>query len=246
MTQKLVSQERVKSDLLKLLPNLKSQKLNLLVTAPAGYGKTTFVLWALNQLKLEYNYNIGDDYMINTKEINVMDEAHEIKGIEKLYLDIDTSGGFIFITNRLTFPVAFYTRVYKIEFDEYTEEDIAEIIKMYFPKASKELRLRMANTFLLNPRITHKDCNILRIYIGAYARDKEIAKILDEHGYKEYEPDTQKYIDYLKTVGHASINTITKAIGLPREYIEDYIEPYLFKNDIVRITNRGRVLNKEV
>ncbi len=240
-------QTRVSFELETYLNNIKlGHNANILVFAPSGYGKTSFVKIALEITHTDYVYKSGVlPHKLYPDKVMVIDECHVIKeSFEYLYPYMDSGKySFIFMTNLLDgIPDAIKTRCFILTFDDYTEETIARILREYFTKASDDLLRSLAIKVLLNPRIAHQTATRIKTIIGNKTdiTDKDINKALKAIGVKEYEPLTQRYVDFLRNIGQASIDTIARGTGLSKDMIAS-IESFLIKRHVIEITSRGRV-----
>ncbi|PNX46009.1 MAG: hypothetical protein BV457_08470 [Thermoplasmata archaeon M9B1D] len=52
-----------------------------------------------------------------------------------------------------------------------------------------------------------------------------------------------KYLDVLKKQKTASLNTLSRALNVPKYTLLNEIEPFLIKKDLINITSKGRILN---
>lgn len=248
---KLVNQERLKVELetyfksYKERFNNKSELFSLIVFGRSGYGKTTFVkLFANKYFRGNFVYfPTGDVAYPKLGQLVIIDEAHLIQNFETFYNALDSKKfGIIFCTNSLNkFPEAFMNRNYVVVFDRYSENHIAEIIRNYFPLISNNMAIEMAKKFLLNPRITHNSCSRILLFRGHNRiEDTEMSELLSILGFKEFEPLTQLYIDFLRKVRKSSLSRIAASTGIAQEYIENFIEPFLIESGIIEIGPFGR------
>jgi holliday junction DNA helicase RuvB len=58
------------------------------------------------------------------------------------------------------------------------------------------------------------------------------------------EADDRKYLQKLKILQPAGINTMTSALNIDRETIEKVIEPFLIQKGLIKKTTKGRILNE--
>jgi Holliday junction resolvasome RuvABC ATP-dependent DNA helicase subunit len=247
----LVNQNRIKLELDRYFRaykdrfETKQDLFSLIVFGRSGYGKTTFVkLFAKKYFKENFVYfPTGDIAYPKLGQLVIIDEAHLIQNFEMFYNALDSKKfGLVFCTNSLgKFPEAFLNRNYLVVFDKYKDEHIAEIIRKYFPLISKEMSISMAHKFLLNPRITHNSCSRIIIFRGNNKiEDSEMSELLSILGFKEFEPLTQLYVDFLRKVRKASLSRIAASTGIAQEYIEDFIEPFLIEEGIIEVGSFGR------
>ena len=245
-TLKFVNQQRVIDELSKYFYAIsQGSAVNLLVYGRSGYGKTTLVLNLAKEFFPKYAYYPTGRYIsLGSSAITIIDEAHLIKRPEITYYFLDNKrNSHIFCTNTLEFPEAFLNRNYIVILDRYTPEHIAQIIMQYFPNIDFDVAKECSHKLLLNPRITKNTCERLIHYFNKNnLSTSEFVQGLKDLGFKDYEPLTQAYIEYLQKVRRSSIQRIAAGIGVSREYIENFIEPFLIEQGIVEIGSFGRRL----
>lgn len=241
---KFINQHRVIEELTRYFRAIsQGSAINLLVYGRSGYGKTTLVLNLAKKYFDKYAYYpTGRFISLGSSAVTIIDEAHLLKRPEITYYFLDNKrNSYIFCTNTLEFPEAFLNRNYIIVLDRYTPDHIAQIIKQYFPDVDSDVARESAHKLLLNPRITKNTCERLIHYFGKKALTTEdFIQGLKDLGFKNYEPLTQAYIDYLQKVRRSSIQRIAAGTGISREYIENFIEPFLIEQGILEIGSFGR------
>lgn len=240
-----IGQKRVILELLTYSSAIqKGENFNILVFAPSGYGKTSIVKSILDG-KFKYSFYLGKLPTIINDRIIVIDECHLVASndnFEKIYPYMDDGKhSFILMSNILDgIPEAVKTRCIIVKFDPYTKEDIGKIYRQFLPHISVEMSEKLAVKSLLNPRITiHTARRLKTVARENKVTDENIESLLDKIGFKDFEPLTQIYVDFLKERKRASFESITRATGLSKDIVLS-IEQYLLKLGLVEISSRGR------
>lgn len=246
----IVNQVNVRRQLIAYFSAIKlGGKINLLVYAPSGYGKTTIVNYIASSIVGVNNI----EYVIGKlpqggKKVAIIDEAHVIKGFEPIYRMMDEGDtSVILMSNILEFPEAIHTRVIPVVFKHYNEYDIAKIFLSRVKGPSKKFIASIAERFSLNPRITKNTAeSLLYLYRKRKLTELEVLSGLKTLGFGIFSPFTQRYVDYLVSVGRPiSLTTISGGIQLSEHMIKSEIEPFLLSRGYLEITSRGRNLTEK-
>lgn len=249
----IVGQEHIKNEMNILLKEIISGKnYNIILRAPSGYGKTSFLLVAMYNLGWSNcHYFLGSDlndtYIPRDRRFFFIDEAHLYKEPENIYPLMD-SGNFSFFiaTNEGGLVEPLLNRCINLIFSPYSNEEIKEMIGIYLSQFNLDNALieRIAS-FSDNPRRIKKLCDrfqyIFRNVFVPKSNDdltKLLEKInIDEDGFNSLE---KRYLNYLEKMGRASLSTISVATGIHRDMILTEIEPHLLYKNLIKISSRGR------
>jgi len=222
-------------------------EINLLLTGKAGIGKSYSIRWVANTLskRPELEDCIEHHPRIATIELaekfadvplHVIDEVHDVESFEPFYPFME-SHFFLTATNLPEdLPEAFRTRCINLVLENYTKEELGEIIAQRYgfsPAVINSLVKRsrgtprdiiqMASIININPQT---DLEALGYFVGGFRSEDYL------------------YIDYLKKVGSSSLGRISAGTNLDSTLIQEYVEPFLLEQGIISITNR-RNLNED-
>jgi Holliday junction resolvasome RuvABC ATP-dependent DNA helicase subunit len=258
-----IGQDRIKEEMLGFVEQIKKGKnFSFLITAPSGCGKNDFTFRITYMItgdnrKVSY-YNIKGEFEFNyNNRIHVFDEIHNLTTPEVLYPIMDSKKYTIFLlTNEkgeLKEPLR--NRCITFAFVDYTEGEVTQIVKekleqdgFYLPDNLCSFIARESN---LNPRVAKEDIsvrlvNLFRMKGTAYT-EQDLKYYLETYlgivnGLNQ---DCRKYLEFLRKRNNCSLDLISNAIQLEKEYIKRQIEPLLVKRGLIDITSRGRSISKQ-
>ena len=250
----IIGQKRILSEIKYLIKNMRcGHNYNILLRAPSGYGKTTLaIIIAYNVDENNFEYILGN-YIDENKRIHILDEIHTIKEPEFLYPYMDSNKHiFILCSNEsgsLKEPLK--NRCIQLIFDPYTQLEMETMVKEFLMEFSlpHSFISIIASRTKQNPR----ECKILCTMLGAILKWAKINTINDldniltnilsinSNGLNK---NDEIYLNFLRDVKKASLQTISSATGLDKALILQEIEPYLLYKGIIKISQRGRELNK--
>jgi Holliday junction resolvasome RuvABC ATP-dependent DNA helicase subunit len=254
--QNIVGQKQIIEELTKLTKVIeKGENLNILLKAQSGYGKTTigtaFIWETLSKLDAEWCYYVPDkeNGTIEFDErgrFQFIDEIHKLKSCEFLYPLMDSRKyTFVLATNKFGgLEDALSNRCFSLIFKEYNESELIEITKMYLklPYNDEILDIIIESGNRV-PREIQKLCERLNYYfLGTKPKTEEVKSTIENvFGIRNGLNDLHiKYLNYLKLVKIAGLDTIAYGIKLDREIIKKEIEPNLIAKGLITITSRGR------
>lgn len=244
----------------------------LLILAGSGYGKTNFAR-ALNAKEVDSTQIKNGNLDALTKplklakdgDIILVDEFHSLgqQAIEALFHVIDTHCLYnpelcvdiplkdfrlIFCTNLISrLPEAILTRCKIIELEEYTEDELAQIVQVKNPnisiegiqqivKASKgtpRIALSLANSVISGAKTEHID-NINKSDV-----DNILSSRLSIHGDTGLNEKEFKLVKAALSKGRISTTACATLLHMnPRDVKLRYIEP-LRASDWIAVTNSG-------
>lgn len=223
--------------------------MNILIVGKSGYGKTTLALHIAKNAELSWELCYGFNPRIRAN-IVIVDEIHSYKGdFEVFYRLMDKrERTFIFTTTELgDLPEPFTNRCFIINIPEYKFSQLMKIAEFYntiFTKSIlKEIILRSRGVpRIIKSLIEHLDLYFRHNRIPVNIENaREGLNLLGfyEDGFTDYD---YQYIKLLKDNGALSLSSIHKMLGLPKDTIENYVEPFLLKKNIIKITTKGRIL----
>lgn len=260
---KFIGQEGILRELIYILPEFEAgRNMNILFSAPSGYGKTTLAFLIIGKLGVEQDtaYYIPDnDGNINfdhSKRFHLIDEAQNLKNPEILYRYMDDNSKYsVFIlTNELgNLKEPVINRCIPFYFSPYTEEDIFSIVESVL--ISYDLDVNIISVIVQNcknnPRVTKKVCerleNVFRVR-GIPKTKEDILYILQNilRIYNGLNDMDFMYLNFLQKVGRAGLVAIANGIHMDKNTIQKEIEPFLIEKGIIQITPRGRILAKDI
>jgi len=153
--------------------------------------------------------------------------------------------------------------VYKLHFEDYTEEEKKKILKRYLDFywvqiVEKKLLNEISKFITSTPREIHNFAIMLRDYLIA-SGFKNNNLILDNQIWREFKCWAElenwglgqihkKYIKILENLWGWPVwlKTIALKLGLNEKAVENDIEPLLLKLGLIEKTTRGRILKKNL
>lgn len=223
---------------------------NIIIQGKSGYGKTTLAKYIADTADVNYTKLLGNDEVYSRSVILIIDEVHLAKTPETYYHIMDThSQTIILITTEVgDLPIPLVNRCIPITLVEYTEEELLQICKLHGKKYSEDVLIEVVKRCRAVPRVIVTIIERLDAYkrMNKVLTNENIRVILDTFGiYENGFTDLDfGYINFLKNNGgKASLNTLAKVLELPKSTLENYIEPFLLRQKLIKISSRGRELD---
>jgi Holliday junction DNA helicase RuvB len=220
---------------------------NVLLTGAFGHGKTTLakLIAKRHHKKVSIIDGVSAASLVSPSpdRIYVIDEAHNIPAqvADSFNILIDASQLRIVActTNPGALPSPFRSRFRTVYLQDYSVEDIELILQ----KASK-----------LNPRTALSLLEFVRestivskrrgpIDIDAVVKSLEKLEI-DDQGLTSID---RRYLDLLSSVRPTGLQYLSSALSLDKDTIQEEIEPYLIRQNLIERTPKGRIrVNSDV
>lgn len=265
MFNSIIGQKKIILELESIVNNLhtKFEGINILLKGQAGCGKTFLAKEILNNLgrftsqipDKSTKYTLIWNERVAEYRFHFIDEIHTLKHIEVLYPIMDTKKYvFIFASNEGgILPDAFISRCFTYFFEDYTPDEISEIIFNYAKSKNIYLEKSIADLFAKysrnNPRVVK---NLFDRVMFIIKRDyysltrKGIISALKDIGVYEggYTDLDIKYIQTLSKSNYASLDSLSRVIKVDKNTLTNEIEPFLLEKGHIQITSKGRKLIK--
>lgn len=253
-----VGQNRLCTELDILLPRLaEGMNTNILFRAPSGYGKTTLSFIMANYIdKYGYYYYLPDSSGLVTlhtnKRLHIIDEVHTCKNQEYLYPFMDSDQYiFIFTTNEtgeLKEPLQ--NRCTNYIFEPYTDEELIQIINNILVDRPSFHFYNYFIQYTRTPRVIVKLCQRLSVlfkYYGVPEDEQQFINIFEGilNIREGLDQEQMRYIQFLRSVGSASLDLISNAIRVDKATIKRDIEPGLIYKNLLTISSKGRTAINE-
>lgn len=271
MFRGFIGQQRIVRELGAIADSLiknNNESVNILFRGSAGCGKTMLARLFCKEISgRAFSYQTVKNEVLMTPNIirlrsHIIDEAHNINNFEVIYELLDSEKYIlVFCTTEAgVLPDPFTSRCLSFTFEKYEEDDIANILVDYsmelgFPIA-KDTGLIIATRARGSPRVAKKYLKRIKFIIDKGYYPKTVPGIVGafhdigvfKGGYTDVDI---KYLKFIANLDRASLNTISRGMGLDKNTIVNDIEPFLLDRGHITISNRGRefiswkaVLNK--
>lgn len=266
----LVYSEKQKEFMKLVLNKLKIERLHLLLSGPAGTGKTYSAKMLACELKKPFIYLNGQmspkriaETIINAEKnsLILIDEIHNLpdKVSETIYPaieydEISQNGKMIRLKNNVIFigtttepemlPKPLLDRLFRVEFDEPDEELAKQILlKM---NVNEDIAHKLLN-HTLNIRILKKLIKIMQMYGEVNGENlTKLFRMMKINVYSGLSDIQDKYIEYLKKIKIASLRNLSLVLRMSENQIKYEIETELIRKGLIVITSKGRSLNPEI
>lgn len=256
----IIGQSRIKEEVSILMDEmLNGANLNLIFQAPSGYGKNLLATVICNYLGIgDSNIYLGESVLRNfnsSKRIHILDEIHELKDPESVYPVLD-SGEFVILllSNEWdTLKEPLVNRCIPIEFSPYSLEELGLISSMVFLRKNLNISMEFCIEIAKNSRgvprvaeLTSKRLSFIFRRVGIPESSEELEGILFDYLRIERGGMTERdkiYLDFLENQGGPTgLDTISYSTNLTKNTIRKEIEPFLIRQNLIKITPRGRIL----
>ena len=260
----VVYDEKQKEFMRLAIAKMKTEKINLLFSGYAGTGKTYSSKMIACETQKPFVYLTGSMgksrilgmlQSLKPNALVLIDEIHNMSerigeiiypAIEygELYVDgerIEVDCCFIGTTTEPEkLPKPLLDRFMRIEFEEPEAELVKQILeKMKIPGKVQEYLLNHTT----NIRVLKKIIQYIKMY-GPLNEPNciKVFRMMKINLYSGMSEEQDKYIDYLKKVGKASLRNLSLVLRRSEDYIKLDVEPELIKKSIILVTSRGREL----
>jgi len=248
---KLFGQEKLKTELYYISQDIsKNINHNILLQGRSGYGKTTFAIYTAELANKDYVVILGDK-PIKTSSVMIIDEAHLMRTPETLYHIMDKRLYTIFLltTEIGDLPEPLVNRCMSLYIEEYTEKDLKNMAKHFLKINDDKILEEIVNRSRGVPRVVKTLIERLKVYYRNSGKHPSLdftIDVLNTFGvYRDGFTDVDyKYLELLENNKAVSLKTLSKYLGVPTNTIENYIEPFLLRNNLIQITSKGRILNE--
>jgi len=261
----VVFSEKQKIFMQLILKRIRTERKNLLFSGKAGTGKTFSSKMIACETGKPFLYLNGAmskrkiiNLMRNAKDnsIILIDEIHNLpeKVAEIIYSAIQDNeiydDGERHLIENITFigtttepenlPKPLLDRFMRIEFDEPDEETAK---KIFIKMGLTEECVNLMTNYTLNIRVLKKIVEYIELY-GEKNKDNliKVFRLMKINIYSGLSDEQEKYIDYLKKIGKASLRNLSLVLRRSENYIKLDIEPDLIRKQAIIITSRGREL----
>ena len=223
---------------------------NIIIQGKSGYGKTTLAKYIANKADVTFSKLLGNDEVRSKSLILIIDEVHLAKNPETYYDIMDNHyQTIILITTEVgNLPIPLVNRCISIDLREYSQEELLKIARQNGKNYSDNVLMEVVRRCRSVPRVIVTIIERLDAYkrMGNRLTEENIQTILNnfgiyENGFTELDYNYLKFLE--NNGGKASLNTISKYMELPKNTLENYIEPFLLRRRLIKITSRGRELD---
>lgn len=237
---------------------------NFIFRAPSGYGKTYLAARIVHfihfkTLTRSYISFTGDKWRyFPDKRFQLIDEVHLLKDPERIYPLMDSGEHtFMLMSNEyseLLEPLV--NRCFAFNFAPYRREDLAKIAAKFLEKHNVILTIEMMEILVDNSRLMPREViNLCKRLIVIFRQNgkpnsvEELERYLFQFcGIRPggFSANDEAYINFLQENGRAGLTTLANVLQIPRQTIQNEIEPFLLRKNLIQITSRGRILNDNI
>ncbi len=261
MFEDFIGQKKIILELTAISYNLKErfEGINLMFRGQAGCGKTKLAKLFLSNLGY-YTFQLPSkrnsftfiwDNNAKQYKYHFIDEIHQMKNPETMYPVLDTKQHvFIFASNEYgELPDALLSRCFVYNFEDYTMDEMSDVIFLYAKEKEIHLEKTLADLFAKysrnNPRVVKSlfDRVLFIINRGYYGlTNRGITTALKDIGIHDggYTDLDIKYLQTLSKLGYSSLDNMSRLLKIDKNTILNEIEPFLISKEHISITSRGR------
>lgn len=255
----IIGQSNIIDELKRILTDIvkRGANHNVIIIGGSGMGKSHLLKIIANVIGVRncigYNSN-NMDSIDEDKRIHIIDECHLLNTTEILYPFMDDPNySFFLATNEYGLvKEPLFNRCISIILEPYTIDDLSILAKIKLKKEgiyliNDELYKSIASVSRDSPRRLIEITRRLSLIF----KDQGVPRTLDDLDFllMSIGVDSKtgltnwdkKYLDFLSSIGVASLSTIAYSTGIDKGFIIKYIEPFLLKNGYIKITSRGRI-----
>lgn len=263
-----MNKEEIVKNLAKLIPG--SKRPFLLFSGPSGSGKTWSaqkladelgyqVVESFEELESSETMYSSRPVLVMLEELqgaskkkqeNILEKMNEIEHNKGRFECVDISEMttaikkiiiIICTTDKHKILDPIVRRCTVIDYPEYNELEIKEIVTSTYPKLAKDIIFNIVGCCKLNVRTALSLAEQYLIF-------KDLNKVLEVRYIDSFglSQNDKKYLFFLYSRGTMSVDELTSVLSLPnKKCIEQEIEPYFKKISLIETATRGRELTRK-
>jgi len=258
----ILGQEDLVRDLKLILKEIieRGRHYNILLVGASGMGKSHIATIIANAIRIRNCVRYDPEsftHIEEDKSTHFFDEVHLLRNPERLYPIMD-SGNYTFIlsTNEyggLKEPLA--NRCITFFLRMYTDSEMALLSREFFmSEGFYSLPIEFYKSVAWVSRDNPRRCKEIVTRLSILFRDRGVPSDIDsldnmllslDIGSGGITSFDNAYMEFLSSVGKASISTICSVTQLDKDFVLKYIEPFLIKKGLISITSGGRIVNNQ-